>query len=89
MRTTMLSPVQPMTFPSFGHITDVVWADEQKIALREYMLTVPCDHGDQCINEACILGHRCPAGPGCPRYQKGICRFKAGMSYRLRVYKIS
>lgn len=58
------------------HAHDYALTDQQKESLREYMLTVPCDHGDQCINEACILGHRCPGGRTCPRFQRGTCRFK-------------
>ncbi|KAJ1308724.1 hypothetical protein OPQ81_004415 [Rhizoctonia solani] len=62
--------------PDCVHAHDYALNEDQKNTLREYMLTVPCDHGDQCINEACILGHRCPAGRGCMRFQRNMCRFK-------------
>ncbi|KAG8722487.1 hypothetical protein FRC08_001543 [Ceratobasidium sp. 394] len=58
------------------HAHDYALTEDQKRTLRDYMQTVPCDHGEDCINEACILGHYCPAGPSCPRMKKGICRFR-------------
>ncbi|KDN51039.1 hypothetical protein RSAG8_00668, partial [Rhizoctonia solani AG-8 WAC10335] len=62
--------------PDCPHAQVYALTEDQKNTLREYMRTVPCDHGDQCINEACILGHRCPAGRSCMRFQKNMCRFK-------------
>ncbi|KAG9099422.1 hypothetical protein FRC06_005292 [Ceratobasidium sp. 370] len=58
------------------HAHDYALNEDQKRTLRDYMRTVPCDHGEDCINEACILGHYCPAGPSCPRMKRGMCRFR-------------
>ncbi|KAH7343721.1 hypothetical protein B0J17DRAFT_188440 [Rhizoctonia solani] len=68
--------------PDCPHAHDYVLTEDQKNNLRDYMLTVPCDHGEQCINEACILGHRCPSGRGCMRFQKNMCRFKDALEDR-------
>ncbi|KAF8607930.1 hypothetical protein BDV93DRAFT_519918 [Ceratobasidium sp. AG-I] len=57
------------------HAHDYALNDEQKHTLHDYMQTVPCDHGNECINEACILGHHCPSGLACLRFKRGICKF--------------